>query len=238
MQSYRESHKRKGLDYHQTFVTERHRAMLWRLEQRILDQIFDRYLADRDIDYLDFACGTGRILGFLQSRVQSATGIDVSSSMLEVARAHVPGARALEGDITREPVLAGERFGLITAFRFFPNAEPELRADVLRALVRLLGPGGWLVFNNHVNSESLVHRIVRLLGRGGDSGMTDSEVRSMVEQAGLRVVEACPLGVLPITDRHMLRPEIVAETVERALAHFPGVTRLAQDVIYVCSKRG
>ena len=37
------------------------------------------------IDYLDFATGTGRILAFLEDKVDTATGIDISESMVERA---------------------------------------------------------------------------------------------------------------------------------------------------------
>ena len=45
-------------------------------------------------------------------------------------------ATLVEGDLTREPLLGERRFDLVTAFRFFPNAEPALRRDVMAALVR------------------------------------------------------------------------------------------------------
>ena len=38
-ESYRESHKGKGVDYDDSFRTEPYRAMLWRIEQRVLERL-------------------------------------------------------------------------------------------------------------------------------------------------------------------------------------------------------
>ena len=80
--------------------------------------------------HLDFACGTGRILEYFAGRVDSSTGVDVSDSMMEVAGRWPPKAELIEADLTQNDVLGDRRFNLITAFRFFPNAEPELRQAV------------------------------------------------------------------------------------------------------------
>jgi len=76
---YVERHKARGHDYDESFSPEvnPYRAMVWRLEQRALDQILQVHLGGAEIDLLDFACGTGRILRHLMGRVKSATGVDV-----------------------------------------------------------------------------------------------------------------------------------------------------------------
>ncbi len=65
----------------------------------------------------------------------SATGIDVSASMLAVARQSAPSAEIVEGDPTREDLLSERHFDLITAFRSFPNAEDPLREAAMAARV-------------------------------------------------------------------------------------------------------
>ena len=119
-EDYRESHKNKGLNYQEGFERIPHRAMMWELEQSALDKIFDSFFPEQRPDYLDFACGTGRILGYLADRARSSTGVDVSQSMLSVARARVPGANIIQCDITRDDPFGDRTFELITAFRFFP----------------------------------------------------------------------------------------------------------------------
>jgi len=235
---YTSSHKGRGRDYHETFAEDvnPYRAMHWRLEQRALDRILRDHLGRGNVAYLDFACGTGRILGHLSRQVASATGVDVSPSMMEVARESAPGAELIEADVTQRDVLGERRFDLITAFRFFPNAEPDLRLAVLRVLARHLAATGVLVFNNHKNRNSLPRRISRLLGREVPGlTMSHGDVAALVGAAGLRIVQVLPLACLPFSENHPLMPVSLLEPMERRLSGMKPLAGIAQDVIYVCA---
>jgi predicted TPR repeat methyltransferase len=211
--------------------------MVWRLEQRVLDRVLSDHLESGKVALLDFACGTGRIMGHLLGRVGSVTGVDVSSSMMEIARKVAPGAELIEADLTQNDVLGERCFDLVTSFRFFPNAEPELRRSVMRALARHLSPRGVLVFNNHKNRNSLRRRISRFLGREVTRGtMTHAEVETLLAGAGLRILETIPLASLPISDKHLLLPISLLEPVERWLGGSPRLASVAQDIIYVCAR--
>jgi predicted TPR repeat methyltransferase len=236
---YTDRHKGKGRDYHSRFSPEvnPYRAMVWRLEQVALHDILGTHLSQRKIAHLDFACGTGRILEHLRDDVASATGVDVSSSMMEVARQVAPAAELIEADLTQRDVLNDRRFDLITAFRFFPNAEPELRRAVCSVLARHLSPAGVLVFNNHKNRNSVPRRISRLLGREDSRGtMTHAEVAELVTGAGLRIVQMIPLAIVPATQNHPLLPIAFLESLERSMRRFSRLAPIAQDVIYVCTR--
>ncbi|MGN6391566.1 MAG: class I SAM-dependent DNA methyltransferase [Gemmatimonadales bacterium] len=237
---YTDSHKGKGADYHELFSPERnpYRAMIWRLEQRALDSIRREYLQAGPFTHLDFACGTGRILAYFSGAASTSTGVDVSPTMLTVARQTTPAAEFLEADLTASDVLGTRTFDLITAFRFFPNAEPELRQTALSILVRHLAPGGVIVFNNHKNRDSLRWRISLLRGRGSTAGtMNDAEVKALVSNAGLRVYRVVPLAILPFSEKHRL-PIRLIEGVEHLLDRWSGIAPMAQDVIYVCGRDG
>jgi len=239
-ESYRESHQAKGVDYDDSFRTEPFRAMLWRIEQRVLERLISELLPKGIDNYLDFACGTGRVLRFLGQGAQSVTGVDVSESMLEVARQKSPGAEFVFGDLTREPLLADRQFDLITAFRFFPNAENALRRDAMEALVRHLKPSGVLIFNNHTNATSLPRRIAGPLGRGSQSPgyrlMAREEAEHLATEAGLRITKQVPIASLPMTERHLLRPLWLFESIERLLTRVPATLSIAQDIIYACRR--
>ena len=238
---YVDRHKARGHDYDDTFSPEHnpYRAMLWGLEQEALSAILRDHPASGRVALLDFACGTGRILGHFHGRVASATGVDVSSSMLEVARKVAPEAELIEADLTQQDSLGARQFNLVTAFRFFPNAEPELRRSVLLILARHLAPDGLLVFNNHKNRDSLARRISRLLGREVARGtMSHAEVEDLLRQAGLRILKMIPLGTLPVSDRHLLLPPRLLQRLERRLGRFSRLAALAQNIIYVCVPAG
>ena len=137
---------------------------MWKIEQRILDRVLDQIHGEQatEIAYLDFACGTGRVLAFVSARTVSASGVDISEAMLIVAATSAPKAELISADITLgNSPLAGRVFDLITAFRFFPNAEESLRTEAISALSACLKPGGRLILNNHRSRSSLRQRLGR-----------------------------------------------------------------------------
>src|SRR6185295_8842136 len=117
--------------------------------------------------YLDFACGTGRITEMMAPLAQESIGVDVSGTMLEVARVKCPHVRFMESDLTRDNLDIG-LFDMVTAFRFFGNAQDELRSAALKAVVALLRPGGHLVINSHRNPLSLAAVLNRATGGSDD----------------------------------------------------------------------
>lgn len=129
MTSYRDSHTEegKGAIYDEHFKTETWRKILWNQEQYVLDSFLDTYFKNRAVNLLDFACGTGRIAGFLENRVETCTAVDVSKAMLDEAKKKLQKTKIIQADLTKNNVLEGRKFNLITAFRFFLNAEPGLQ---------------------------------------------------------------------------------------------------------------
>ena len=253
--SFRRSHIHKGFDYHEMFVSCPHRAMIWSLERDLLQRlVFDLFPGDSP-RYLDFACGTGRILSHLAPLTASSVGVDVSASMLQVAQSIASGSELIRADITRDDQLGVRKFELITAFRFFPNAEPQLRREALRALRDHLGEGGVIIFNNHKNSSSLMlcvaraikavralrssgvrHEVFRARVVSPERVMSHTEVEELAAEAGLFVERQYHFGVLPVTDRHMLLPPAWIRGVESALSRVAVLAPLAQSVIYVCRR--
>ena len=173
---------------------------------------------------------------YLKDRVTDPVGVDVSESMLAVARRDAPDARFVEADLTRDDPIVGSEFRMITAFRFFPNAEPPLRAGAIQAIIRHLHPDGIFVFNNHLNTTSLMRRIGRFLGRLKGRSMSHDEVVNMVEGAGLTIMRTYSLGLLPMNDRLMLRPVAAALAIENLMSRLFNFPTLAQDIVYVCRR--
>ena len=239
--SYRELHLQKGADYHELFYSEPHLAMIWRLEQKLLPHIVRQQFPADPPTHLDFACGTGRILGLLSPMTASSTGVDLSASMLQVARDTLTGVEFVEADITRDDQLGNRKVDLITAFRFFPRAEPALRREALMSLRQHLKQDGVLIFNNHRTRGSLLRRVIAIKGRvlsipprNRPWGMSSQETYELVEAAGLRVEQEYPLGVLPLNDSHMPLPSGLVEVLESTLSRIGLLAPLAQNLIFVC----
>ena len=235
---YRDSHtaKEKGNQYDARFRRFKWRKYLWEREQLALKQILRTYYGKRPINYLDFACGTGRILRFLKKYVNNSTGVDVSESMLNVCRRKLPEDEIIQADITRNDVLGEKTFNLITAFRFFPNAQDTLRMEVIQALARYLTPNGLLVFNNHRNKSSTLFTLGRML-KSDIPTMSNADIDRLVASVGLEIVEVFSMGVLPGYDNHpMFLPSFIHKSADW-VADACGVGRtLCQNIIYVCRK--
>ena len=105
--SYRESHKNedKGAEYEAYYQNKAWQRFLWSREKGILLKILEKYFTGRDVHLLDFACGTGRITEFLENRVKTSTGIDVSGSMLAIAKEKLKRTELIETDITEQNIL-------------------------------------------------------------------------------------------------------------------------------------
>ena len=217
--------------------------LLWRVESELLDQIAREVRrTHQHIDYLDFACGTGRILSFLEKRVDRATGIDVSQAMLNRARQKVRAATLLCRDITADGAEIEGNYDLISCFRFLKNAEPELRLAALRQLkMRLKSPDSRLIVNCHggnpfsYRAVLVPYHLVRALLADGGFGdyLSSRKVRSLIKQTGL-IVERV-IGYSFISGR-ILRffPGSVALGIERRLAGLPFLQALGANQLFVC----
>lgn len=218
--------------------------LVWTLEKRVLDRVcVEQRARSGTLAYLDFACGTGRVLAHLEDRCDRARGIDVSPEMLERARARVRKAELVCVDVTREGAPLEDVYDLVTAFRFLLNAEPALRAAALRALARRLRDGrSRLVLNTHGNPLSYKGLVVparRLLGaRGADERLLSvREVVALLDAAGLEVETRHGMGLLPAPLGSRL-PRGLALGIEGALARAPGLGALGVDQVLVCRLKG
>ena len=237
---YRNSHTapEKGKQYDNRFRNYEWRKYLWKHEQFALDSILNNYYAARSISYLDFACGTGRIIEFMSKRIDDCTGVDISESMLNECRSKLLNHKIIQADITRYDVLGDRKFNLITAFRFFPNAQDSLRRKAIKTLSMHLDRDGLLVFNNHRNTSSALFTLGRMI-KNDLKTMSNGEVDDLVESAGLEIIDYFSIGVLPGYDN---KPMIVPESIHRLADCFVKLLKLGrvfcQDIIFVCRKSG
>jgi len=134
-------------------------------------------------------------------------------------------------------------FALITAFRFFLNAEDELRAAVMVKLASLLDNGGALIFNNHMNKWSLHALLVRLYKfatfdkRKDFNALSNREVEALVRVAGLVVVKKYHYGFLPVLKEHTWIPMTLIRGLERILSRVKIFNGISTCVIYVCQRK-
>lgn len=242
MKDYRLSHtsERIARQYEDIVYKEgSYDDMLWQWEQGILErELGELQRTTRDIEYLDFGCGTGRILVFLEDKVATSVGVDPAEAMLARACIRVRKAELIHADITQEDVLFGKQFDLITAFRIFLNSQPELRDEMFQVLLpKLRNKHSLFVFNIHGNLWS--HRIFTKLWlwlRGKRlSAATKNEMRALARRHGLEIVRWYGFGLLPkIIYRVIGSP--VAFRIDKLFSWIPGARHVSYDLVFVCKK--
>ena len=232
-------------------VENRFELAIYELERWHLRKLFATYChADPNTRYLDFACGTGRILSVFRDLIAVRTGVDTSPGQLERARHKDPAARLVCGNLVDDPdLLGGARFDLVTCFRLFLNLESEYRVPILKRIRELLAPGGRVILDNHMNRYSalglmavLAHRglgiprkpFVPPGRRGIISTMSEREMRRTLAAAGLEVELVIRLCVLPGHGSFTLLPERWLVPVERVLGQVPFLNRASKNQIFVC----
>lgn len=203
--------------------------------RRLLESVLKR---NGRLKYLDFACGTGRIISAVEDLATEAVGIDISPLMLGLAaqRALSP---LVSGDVLAEPAIVDRDFDVITAFRFFLNTEPAMRLAVMRDLAhRLRDDSALLIFNIHGSRRSvlaLTSFYRQLRGWPPLGVMSPGEVRALVAACGLEIVSVSAWGVLP---RRLYRSRLgrVIGRVDRMASGLPAVASIGQDLIFVCRR--
>ena len=242
---YRDSHTSpdKGTSYARDFEELNYRRYLWTWEQGVLRDVVARLSADvPSIDYLDFACGTGRIVGLLEDLVSTSRGVDVSDSMLDVARQNTAKSQLTRVDITTDNPFEKQSFDLITAFRFFLNAQQPLREQAFRSLAKLLKPGGQFVFNVHMNDSCTLAKLVRTKRRlrgqdpRGFNTLSRESVNQLAEQSGLGLARTYHRGVVPIIKESTRIPMWSIHPIESLASKVRGLESWSRYVVLRLSK--
>ena len=199
-QDYSSSHVGRGTDYDESFAEMPLRSLMSTMEESAIGELARLTEAE---SVLDFACGTGRIAEIVVRARPGArlVGVDIAESMLAVAKGRVPSGEWLQADVSDlHTVVADGSFDLVTAFRFFPNADPALRAAAVAAVAAAARPGGFVLLNNHRNFWSTSY-VTRRLTPGSDApGARNADIVGPLLDRGFTVVARRSLGVTPHSD--------------------------------------
>ncbi len=238
---YRTSHVSpgKGSRYDRIYAPGSALAFYWeRFERPYLEARFAAAKAARpDGRYLDFACGTGRILQVGASFFDDAVGLDVSGPMTDVAREKVPGARVVVADVLAGPVDVGT-FDVVSLFRFLLRAG-DLRDDILTWIRGAINDDGMLIVNNHRNAYSIrgiAYRIGHKIHPDGFENelLTDRQVEALLLRHGFEVVEEYGFASVPSFRGRLLMPRRLLLAIERRMAGNGRLTKFAKNRIYIC----
>ena len=186
---------------------------------RDLPELIARHV--RGTRALDFGCGTGRSTRFLKRLGFDAVGIDISSSMIELARAADPTGEYLKVSNGDFAGVADASFDLVLSAFAFDNIPHESeRIELFRGIRQRLGRNGrlillgstpeiytheWASFTTAAfpeNLSAISGDPVRIVTKDVPDGRPvvdllwlDSDYRNQFLEAGLEVIqEHRPLG--------------------------------------------
>lgn len=112
--------------------------------------------------FLDLCCGTGLFVGKAREVGMEPFGIDLSPSMLGVARRNHPGIDFFESDASALPIV-NDSFDAAT-LSFALHEKPRNTAlDILQEAIRVVRPGGIIVVSDFCNP---IDKDSRLTGWG------------------------------------------------------------------------
>ncbi|HET8658191.1 MAG TPA: class I SAM-dependent methyltransferase [Micromonosporaceae bacterium] len=137
---------------------------------------------------LDAACGTGRYAAYLAAQGHHVIGVDSSPEMIGRARARVPQADFLLGDLHRLPLATSAVDSVVSGLAL---AHVPALGPVLAELARVLRPGGHLVISDVHHELVLLGSVVKALGPAGEPGL----VATYRHTAGDFLRAALPAGL-------------------------------------------
>lgn len=115
----------------------------------VMDYLAARGLPRQRGSALDFGCGAGRLTQALAGHFGSVTGVDIAPPMIDLARKHNRHGERCRYVWNGRPdlaVLGESRFDLIYSNLTLQHMRPSLSRGYIGEMVRLLAPGGALLF--------------------------------------------------------------------------------------------
>jgi SAM-dependent methyltransferase len=243
MQTFSDSFRSEiAVDHYERFVYEpgNYDTTIWELQKTFLEKWLRVFRESHPrVKCLDFACGTGRVTSVVEEFSDDTLGLDISPEMLAVAAERTVNTQLRHGDILSDPRIADFDYDLITAFRFFLNAEPDLRTRIMQTLAaRLRDEGSRLVFNIHGNRRSIRHLSVRAHQKRGErhNEMSIDEVRWLADQTGLEIESWHGFGILP---RSLYKTKLcpAARRIDQAAIQWGWLSAVSCDLLFVCRKK-
>jgi len=234
---YRHSHIGRGRDYDEGIAADPLDSYLDRREQVALLQILRQLRVGPATRILDFACGTGRLTQVLDGVAGECYAVDISESMVAVARSKCARTTFFVGDAsqTRLPIPLVD---VVTAFRFFGNAQLELRRAALKIIAAHLREGGYLIANNHRNPWAIRNQLARITGPHTRLDLSPRRFRALLHECGFRITCTYGIGLALIRARWQQSITQDSRIVERfdSLTKWGGLAQLCPDMIVVAQK--
>ena len=212
---------------------------IWQIEKLILKKEAEAFFRRRPyFSYLDFGCGGGSVLEFLEEYASRAVGVDISPDMIAYAKKRVKKAELIVADLTKHDVLAGQRFDMITAFRIFLNAGPELSDEIINVLMPKLGEDGVFIFNFHGNilSYRIFTKLWFMLWGRRLNTISYWSALGFARRYGLSVRRVYGVGIMPKVFYRLISRRLMFK-LDYIFAEVPFMKYISYNLILVCERQ-
>lgn len=137
----------------------------------------------------DLGCGPGQTARFLNDLGLPVSGLDLSSKILEQARASHPGIRFQKGSLLNLKFDSGSIAGVVSFYAIVHFSKGQTR-NALREIHRALQPSGLLLLTFHIGEETM--RLDEFLGKQVDIDFmffTTDFIRGCLEKCGFEGID-------------------------------------------------
>jgi cyclopropane fatty-acyl-phospholipid synthase-like methyltransferase len=153
---------------------------------RLLREVLARLPAGSTV--LDLGCGNGIPALREIAKEHKAVGVDVSARQADLARAHVPDAKVIHGDV-QQLNFAPHSFDAVVALYLLDHVPREEHASVFARVRSWLRPSGLFLFS--VEAEDEPGSVRLWLGRPMYFSHFDAETTiRLVREAGFEILDA------------------------------------------------
>ena len=233
-----------------SLTQSKHIRLIYNLEKEVLSKLFAEMDSEQK-SLMDFACGTGRWTQLLEKHFKETTGVDVSEEMIALARQKCEKSQFFVTDITSDTVdteLQSKQFDVITAFRFYKNAEEQLRRAVTEAIPKYLKNDGLFIFDLHLNTFSFMGilaniirllRLQKLLGTGNLMIRTISlnNIKKLFENSPFEIIDYYGMGTLPGRSNYTILPKRLLYKIETFLTNRKILRAFSYNILVIAKKR-
>ena len=240
-------HSAKAYD---ELVQSKYIRLIFRLEQDVVEKILSQ-INPQNKTLMDFACGTGRWTALLENYFAETTGVDVSEQMLSQAKLKCSRAKFVLTDITSETTddaLTARKFDVVTAFRFYKNAQDSLRKEVTAAIPKYLKDDGLFIFDLHLNTFSIMgilacimrfFRFSRLFKIPVLQIRTISlgQIKKLFRDSELEVIDYYGMGVFPGRSNYIILPQKMLYKAESFFTRNKLLRNFSYNILVIAKKK-
>ena len=247
---YRNQFQKNTVDYERV-TSSKYIQLIYDLEKGILDSFFGKIESSKK-DVMDFACGSGRWTRYLEQKFKATVGVDVSNEMINLARVKCHSTNFILSDITmptnKSSFLNNKQFDVITAFRFYKNAQKSLRKDATEKIGNFLKKDGYFIFDLHLNSYSFMGIAARILkffkidkifslGKLQLRTISLYEIKNILEQNDFEIVDYYGMGLLPSRSNFLLLPKKILYRLENWITKHKVFRLFCYNLLIIAQKK-